>query len=322
MLQDLRPIAKRSEAFPPQFQEWISGMLSGASNLRRVCLDVELLPCLPLSQRKVLKSLHLDACITQARAVPDVVQALMECQQLEELNITCSNNVCGLEIPVLDLRHLVGLRRCVFNGMPAPGDLLLSRGELDLCPSLDQLAAWSKLQHEVQDHVLYMDIFMPSTVVLKAWPQGIGAFRNIKFLQIDSFNVGPSADDGILDLAHFAYIPYVSLSCYRLSIRISTGYWKILDIHSGTFSVAFDDVKAFMKSIGAFSFKFASKDRPEDLIKKLKQAEADTGIALYEHLRSSSASWVVLSNIKPGPNDVYHVKDMFIRARIRHAHPK
>ena len=59
---------------------WVPTLLSGASSLTRADLDVEILPYLPAFRIKALKKLYLDACIKGTRYVPNVVQALKECQ--------------------------------------------------------------------------------------------------------------------------------------------------------------------------------------------------------------------------------------------------
>ena len=94
LLQSLSPFA---ETFPAHLEEWISGMLAGASSLKHACLHGQLLQYLPTSTRQALKSLRLRSIPTPA--MPDVVQALLECQHLEELTIICLR--CDLEIPVL-----------------------------------------------------------------------------------------------------------------------------------------------------------------------------------------------------------------------------
>ena len=247
-------------------------MLSGASSLKHARLPVELLQRLPMSRTAALRSLYIESCLTQARAVPDVVQAVLDCQQLEELTIDCVR--CDLEVPVLDLRHLVHLRKCNLLAMPAPDSLLLSQGEINLSLSDEQVAAWSRLQHQVRERVLYMDVYAYSRKVLQAWPRNIEAFRDVQFLQISCYSVWPCAGDETLDLAHFAAIPHVKLCALRMHVKISVGSWKILEIQSSsTFSVAIPDVTAFLKGIGAFYFKFKSEERPEDLIDKLKKQE-------------------------------------------------
>ena len=293
-------------------------MLSGASSIRHVRLHVQLLQCLPMSGAKQLASLHLHTCITEARAVSDVVQAVLECRKLEDLSITCSG--CDLDIPVLNLQHLLRLRKCSFSSLSAPGSLLLSQGAVELSASFDKLAAWSEMQHQVQDHVLCMSLY-GFHGVLQAWPQGIQAFRNLQFLQVNCFAVWPSAADDILDLADFAYIPHVSLRTLRsLSVRVSSGSWKILDLQSSRMlRVAFDDVKAFVKSIGAFYFQFKTdQERPEGLISKLEEAGADTGTVLYEHLDKPGSPWVVLSNTRPLPGNAKPSSEAFLRAHSRY----
>ena len=295
-------------------------MLSGTSSLRHVRLDVELLKCLPLSRREALRSLSVYACTTQARAVPDVVQAVLECQQLEELRIDCI--CCPLEFPVLDLRHLEPLSRCDFLSMPAPGSLLLSRGSIDLQPSLNQVAGWSKLQRQVRDRVLYMDIWARELEGLQAWPPGIAAFHGIQFLHIECDDIQASTGDDMLDLAHLASIPHVSLRGRNIGIKVSTGSWKLLELHSrGIFNVAFTDIKTFMKSMGAFYFKFDEEERPEDLIKKLEKAGADTGTVLHEHPDTLDQQLVVLSNTKPDSNNPTSFGVIFMSARIDYKHP-
>ena len=305
-----------------QLEDWITGMLSGASSLKHIRLPVELLQGLPMSRRAALRSLCTESCLTQARAVPDVVQAVLDCQQLEELTIDCVR--CDLEVPVLDLRHLVHLRKCKFSAMPAPGSLSLSQGEIDLSVLNEQVAAWSRLQHQVRGRVLYLDVHDYATKGLQAWPQGIEAFHNVQFLRLTCLDVWPCAGDDTLDLAHFADIPHVKLCAERkLHVKISVDSWKILEVQSSsTFSVAIPDVTAFLKGIGAFYFKFKSEERPEDLINKLKKAGAETGTALYEHVRNSRAPLVVLSNTKPEPSNLPFFDLMYLRARSKHEETK
>ena len=184
--------------------------------------------------------------------------------------------------------------------------------------SHDQLAAWSRLQHQVRDQVFYMDVGAYSIKVQQAWPQGIEAFRNLQFLQISIWEVWPCAGDDILDLSHFAYIPHVSLETYlRLHVKISVGNWKVLELQSShTFNVIIPDAKAFMTRIGGFCFKFDREERPEDLIDKLGKAAVDTGTVLYEHPCDSCSSVIVLSSKRPNPDTPVSSEHMFLNARI------
>ena len=294
-------------------------MLAGASGLKRARLYVQMLQYLPMSTRKGLRSLHLHSCLPQA--MPNVVQALLDCEQLEELTINCSS--CNSNIPVLDLRHLVQLRKCNFQFLSAPGKLLLSQGDIELIVSCDQLTAWSRLQHQVRNQVLCMAVgAAPSIEVQHAWPQGLEAFRNLQFLKVTVWDFWPyghaCADDDILDLSHFAYIPHLSLkSLSRLHVKISVGSWKVLQLESTrAFNVVIPDAKAFMKGIGGFCFKFEREERPEDLINKLGKAGMETGAVLYEHHCATNSSWIVLSNVKPDPDNLARYEDMFLEARI------
>ncbi len=108
-------------------------MLTGASSLTHVRLGVEMLPCLPTSKRISLENLHIDA--RDIWVVRDAIQAVMDYQQLRGLTVVCLNEgTWGLDsrLPELDLRHLVHLRKCHLKYLPAPHELFLSRGELEL----------------------------------------------------------------------------------------------------------------------------------------------------------------------------------------------
>ena len=79
------------------------------------------------------------------------------------------------------------------------------------------------------------------------------------------------------------------------------------------------DLKAFLKSIGAFYFHFRTdQERPENLISKLEEAGADTEAVLHEQCDSSP--WVVLSNVTPVPGNARNLKDAFLTAHARYYH--
>ena len=160
------------------------------------------------------------------------------------------------------------------------------------------VARWSELWHEVRDHVRSIRIegYHPlkrtsdPEGVLRAWPDGIDSFQGLQHLQMTFEQVQPHTGQDVIDLAHLAYIPHVSLrSKGDLSVRISRGNWKILDIQSfGAFNVAIDNAEAFIEGVSDFFFIFPSDKRPKHLIEKLRKARADLGTTLYEsHHRNS-----------------------------------
>ena len=104
-------------------------MLLEASRLRHVRLGLEMLPSLPVSRRKALKSLHIDVDMDvyggygpqkfqQSTSVLAISQALSDCQDLESLTI--SRNGPGLFLPHLELSHLLHLKKCRLHLLPAP----------------------------------------------------------------------------------------------------------------------------------------------------------------------------------------------------------
>ena len=281
----------------------MSGMLLDASRLRHVSLGLETLSHLPVSGRKALKSLHIDVDMDvydrygphqfqQHTAMLGISQALMDCRDLE--SFTISRNGPGLFLPQLDLSHLLHLKKCSVQLFPAPYSLKLHSPEarLELAIQWYYVTRWSKLWHKVQDHVrrIKIDGYSPLTCtydregVLRAWPDGITSFWGLQYLQMTYKEVQPHPGKAVVDLARLAYIPHVSLrSKGDLSVRISSGSWRVLDIQSlGTFNVAIDNAEAFIKSTDAFYFVFPSNRRPEHLSEKLGKVGADVGIKLYE----------------------------------------
>ena len=294
LLQRFQPICP--EKHLPHLKDGIVGMLEGAAGLTIATLGVELLPCLPVSRMEALNSLELNAYFKIPEA--DVIQALMQCKQLDSLTLAC--HTPGWYFTELDLRHLVHLGRCVFKGVPAPSSLLLPDGRVELEPAmkLDHMAAWSKLWPQIQEHVRFISVEgyrhlsgspFCSAGDLYVWPEGIDAFHGLQYLQINCYDVWPSDDE--LDLAHLAYIPCVSLRAEGgLTLEISAGSWKVLEIQTMfACDVLISDAEAFLKSIGAFYFMFPFDERrPCDLIEQLRTAEANTGVPLYEY-RGASA---------------------------------
>ena len=283
VLQDFSFIG--SERIPRPLLAWISSMLSGAIRLTNATLGVEMLELLPLPRRKALKSLHLDASIRQAEAGPEILKAVLECSQLETLSINCRPP--GWVLPELDPQHLAHLRKCTLDNLPAPGNLKLSCGKGQLYTKVGGLAAWINLRQQWRDCLYLMNVDSRSGRVLRAWPKGIAAFLSLQFLQLMCDNMVPSTSDNILDLAHFAHIPHVSLnSMHRLTAKISTGSWKVLELKSRrAFSVAIRDVEAFIKSTGVFFFEFpsASGKKPHNLIERVKRSGTDIGKNIFEY---------------------------------------
>ena len=260
-------------------------MLSGSTGLTHANLAVEMLEFLPVSGRTTLKSLCLDACIEQAEAVPDIINVVSECQQLESLTIRCP--LPGWHLPELDLQHLAHLRKCGLENVPAPGRVKLSFGKGQLSTSVERLAAWSKLRLQWRDCVYSISVCAWLDGPLQAWPEGITAFHGLQFLTLIYKSMVPSTSSDILDLAHFAHIPHLPLhSMGKLTVKISRGNWKVLQLESeDAFNVGISDVEAFMKSTGAFLFKFpsASGERPHVLIEQLRKAGSDMGTVIYEY---------------------------------------
>lgn len=156
----------------PHLSSWVSCIISGARNLTNVAMSVRLLACLPVPRRKVLTSLTLHAS-RQDKSSPDIVQAVMDCQQLKSLSISCPYP--GWHLPEVDLRHLAHLDECKIQAvprLPGLGGLYLSRGKGRLITYLVDLPAWMKLQHQLQNCLHDIAIWARSARVLRAWPQG------------------------------------------------------------------------------------------------------------------------------------------------------
>ena len=115
-----------------------------------------------------------------------------------------------------------------------------------------------------------------------AWPQGIDAFHGLQFLQINAGPVWPSGGIEVLELDHLAFIPHVSLRCQgSVEVNIATGSWKVLEIQTVVDCVvAIADVETFLKSVGMYSFTFPSNNEPTELIRQLREAGAEMGIAI------------------------------------------
>lgn len=308
-------------------------MLAGASSLNGARLGVDMLKRLPLSRRKLLGWLDLDAYYTCHEAIVNCLKALTDCQQLKSFSLKCTHPYWG---PIeLNLRHLVQLSHCKLYFLPAPSSLLLPRCRLELVLFNHQIAAWSKLWPQVQHHVCcievggdsYLTSCADSALQLGAWPEAIGTFHGLQFLQIICREVSPYLGQGVLDLALVAYIPHVSLrSEGDLHVVVSAGSWDLLDLQSkGAFDVVIVDAEAFMKSTCAFYFTYTRKERPQDLIQMMWEAAIATGNALYEDDDTySPLSWGhnserdsllgVLSNCEPHPSEICY--DAFLKMRI------
>ena len=296
-------------------------MLTGATSIIGGQLGVNMLPRLQLSSRKLLEWLHLDAYFSRYGPILNIPKALADCKQLKDLQICCNSSDCTL--PELDLQHLVRLRRCRLYCLPAPCKLTLPPCKVELTLFARDVAAWSKLWPRIKDHVCsitvggepYHATRVYSYLVLYVWPEGIEAFRGLKFLQMHCEAILPHKRDGALDLDHLAYIPHVSLrSKGKLDVKISAGSWNLLDLQSiGSLNVAINNVEAFLKGTRAFHFVYASRRKPQDLIQTLTNAAGAIGKALYEHNDTYSPyskghncerDWplVELSNCKPDPD--------------------
>ena len=195
------------------------------------------------------------------------------------------------QIPQLDLRQLTSLCECTLKGLPAPGSLNLPPdAELALTISTSLIAGWSKLWHQAQNHVRYITNKTHTWVgggymcthkehLQEVWPLGIDAFHGLQYLQI-SCNIMMIWEgyEG-LDLAHLAYIPYLSIeSSADLIVKVSAGSWKVLDIKSaGHFCVTIDDSQTFLENADVFYLHVSNKYRPDDLIEKLRKAGDDMG---------------------------------------------
>ncbi len=256
-----------------------------------------MLPCLPMPRRKALKSLYIDAFFETDKAVQDVVQAVLDCQQLTNLRITAYSQ--GWHFPALDLRHLQHLSVCELKRLPAPNSILLSEGTLQPTMTFGQCTLWSKLWQQVHNRVHFLTVTGFHSItrggicseVVQAWPEGIDAFHGLQCLELDFSNLWPcsAALDDLLDIAILAYIPQVSLrSMHDLHIKISRGSWKILDLESkGTLIVLFGDAEAFWTSTSAFYFRYNIDGRPSDLTGEMTKAGAATGTTLYEYRNSN-----------------------------------
>ena len=264
-------------------------------------MSVNMLPCLLMPRRKALKGLHLEAS-ERDEAFPDIVQALMDCQPLKILSINCP--YMGWVLPELDLRHMAHLDECQLIGVLAPGILELSQGTGELMTFYDEVRAWVKLRHQLQNCRHDISIEAWSTGWLRAWAKGLDALPSLQFLEVNCLNVRPSGNHDIIDLADFAYIPHVSLRWRgNTTIKLSKGSWKILVLQSvSAFNVIFCDVEAFMRSTGLFFFKFPSKKKPIDLFMKMRTAGSKIKIPLHEYIHTypntESSPVKVLSNTK------------------------
>ena len=282
---------------------WVPTLLSSVRSLTTAHLDVEILPFLPAISLKALKKLYLDACIRDAEAVPNLVQAVKECQQLEELRVACHPAYSkGWYLPELDLRHLKHLRQCILIDLPAPGSFSLSHSDIDLYIQVGQCAAWSRLWHGVQSCGRCLTIGHDPQLnssrappcgggcpeVLRTWPEGIEAFQGLNFLDMTCETLRPLGED-TLDLAHLAFIPHVRLrSNYGLFLRISKGCWNVLDIDSaGAFHLAIDNVQAFVRSTGSYLFSNNALLRQTDLVEKLESAHTGLQTQLYKDSKIS-----------------------------------
>ena len=123
----------------------------------------------------------------------------------------------------------------------------------------------------------------------------------------------------MLDLAHLAYIPQVSLRNEGgLTIKISRGGWQLLDIQTMfAFNVAITDVVAFMKSTKAFYFTFPCNDEwSHGLMEELEKARAKIGTPLFKyhdncspirghHSFTPTPPLMELSNHRPTPCETF-----------------
>ena len=144
---------------------WVPPILIGAKNLACLSLDVEDLPFLPMIRAKALKRLSVDTCTRDAGAASKLVQAIKNCQQLEELTIKCNPaHERGWVIPELDLRHLKHLKKCQFEGLLAPRHMFVLQGAIRLVvyTSLKQVTAWSELLRSV-----HVDL---ECIQIQSWP--------------------------------------------------------------------------------------------------------------------------------------------------------
>ena len=253
-----------------------------------------MLPHLPMSRRESLQSLHVDVQPDTAHLPYTIVAAisiaLMECRHLKSFTISRSGP--GLFLPELDLSHLRHLKTCRLQCLPAPYRIYMLKAKLELTIQYEYVTSWSKQWHQVQDHARCIkieeyksSIFKTKERVLMAWPKGIDSFHGLQYLQMTYELVQPRSGDAVIDLACLAYIPHVSLrSKSDLSVRISSGSWKVLDIQSqGAFNIAIDNAEVFIKSTNAFYFIFPSNRKPENVIEKLGKAGADIFLgSLYE----------------------------------------
>ena len=291
MLQKFGPLVE--ERTVKLLSPWISCMLSGASSLEHADIGVELLQCLPASRRKALRSLYVRACFKlDARAEPDIQQAVMDCQQLRSLAIIC--NFHDWSFHQLDLRNLVHLRSCRLKLLPAPAQgVFLAQGETELTINLGHVTAWSKLWPQLQNSVHSMRVegypYLSGRTLpaarLQGWPEGLDAFHGLQVLHMFCREFRPYWSEGSLDLAHLAYIPHVSLHCKGdLDVKISKGTWKILKLQSTkAFALAISDPTAFMAGTEFFSFVFSCKNRPHAVIEELEKVGDETGATLYEY---------------------------------------
>ena len=131
----------------------------------------------------------------------------------------------------------------------------------------------------------------------------MGAFRGLRFLDVDCWEICPYPENDVLELACLAYTPWVSVySTRHLSVTISTGSWKHLDLWSrdGAFLVAINDTQAFMRNTGEFSFTFPKRFKPDDLIEKLEKAGTSLGVSLeYTTFGMPSAEMLTINRRKP-----------------------
>lgn len=216
LMQEVSEICVEMEQLQ-QLLTLISGMLSGASNLKHASLGAELLPYLPVAAKEALHTLYLVTYGEDMDSGPHILEAVMECQQLRSLTI--KGYAPGYQIPHLDLRQLTSLSVCTLKGLPAPGSLSLPQGaELALTISFSQIAGWSKQWQQVHGHVQYITIETHQWVgggymcthrehLQEVWPVGINAFHGLQYLQIFCNNMMIWEGYDGLDLAHLAYIP-------------------------------------------------------------------------------------------------------------------
>ncbi len=311
-MQDFGPTRTYVRSLNP----WMSVMLAGACNLKHLRLAAELLPCLPqsgsLRLRQALESLHIDA--KDAAGVRHAISAVKGCQQLRSLTIICHHGDAepddkAPEISELNLQHLKHLTTCHLHCVPAPGNILLPRGELELTIRPQQIASWSKLWDKMKDHVPCLKIegyrqcarHVQPAAVLATWPKEVRDFRGLQFLQVTCEGAGSlmqCPSDNILDLAHVAHIPHVSIhSEGDMFVKISEGSWEFLDLKSArVMHIDVQDPMGFLMCTEVFSFTFPADARPSYLIQKLeiavKEVRRDSGTEiprkLYEYHDSPS----------------------------------